>query len=85
MSTRQDSAPGPTVRSRDDLVAWIAAGSKPAERWRIGTEHEKFLFHTDTLRPVPYAGPARRARADGRADRPLRLACRSWRGTTSSP
>jgi glutamate--cysteine ligase len=57
MSTRQDSAPTPTVRSRDDLVAWIAAGSKPRERWRIGTEHEKFLFHTDTLRPVPYDGP----------------------------
>ena len=57
MSTRQDTAPSPTVRSRDDLVAWIAAGSKPRERWRIGTEHEKFLFHTDTLRPVPYDGP----------------------------
>jgi glutamate--cysteine ligase len=57
MSTRQDSAPSPTVRSRDDLVAWIAAGSKPRDAWRIGTEHEKFLFHTDTLRPVPYEGP----------------------------
>ena len=30
---------------------------KPAHAWRIGTEHEKFLFYTDTLRPVPYAGP----------------------------
>jgi glutamate--cysteine ligase len=57
MSTRQDSAPAPTVRSRDDLIAWIAAGSKPASAWRIGTEHEKFLFYTDTLRPVPYEGP----------------------------
>jgi glutamate--cysteine ligase len=57
MSTRQDSAPAPVVRSRDDLVAWIAAGSKPEPAWRIGTEHEKFLFATDTLRPVPYAGP----------------------------
>jgi glutamate--cysteine ligase len=57
MSTRQDGAPAPTVRSRDDLIAWIAAGSKPASAWRIGTEHEKFLFHTDTLRPVPYEGP----------------------------
>jgi glutamate--cysteine ligase len=57
MSTRQDSAPAPTVRTRDELIAWIAAGSKPAERWRIGTEHEKFLFYTDTLRPVPYEGP----------------------------
>jgi glutamate--cysteine ligase len=57
MSTRQDSAPSPPVGSRDDLVAWIAAGAKPASRWRIGTEHEKFLFHTDTLKPVPYEGP----------------------------
>jgi glutamate--cysteine ligase len=57
MSTREDSAPSPPVGSRDELVAWIAAGSKPKERWRIGTEHEKFLFHTDTLGPVPYAGP----------------------------
>jgi glutamate--cysteine ligase len=57
MSTRQDSAPSPPVGSFDDLVAWIAAGSKPKQRWRIGTEHEKFLFHTETLGPVPYAGP----------------------------
>jgi glutamate--cysteine ligase len=57
MSTREDSAPSPPVRSRDDLVAWIADGCKPAADWRIGTEHEKFLFSTDTLRPVPYDGP----------------------------
>jgi glutamate--cysteine ligase len=57
MSTRTDSVRSPTVRSRDELIAWIAQGAKPAERWRIGTEHEKFLFYTDTLRPVPYAGP----------------------------
>jgi glutamate--cysteine ligase len=56
MSTRTDSAPSPTVGSRDELIAWIAAGAKPAERWRIGTEHEKFLFHTATLRPVAYEG-----------------------------
>ena len=57
MSTRQDRAPSPPVGSREDLVAWIAAGCKPPERWRIGTEHEKFLFHVDTLKPVAYAGP----------------------------
>jgi glutamate--cysteine ligase len=56
MSTRQDGAPSPPVRSRDELVAWIAEGSRPNERWRIGTEHEKFVFHTDTLKPVPYEG-----------------------------
>jgi glutamate--cysteine ligase len=58
MSTRQDSAPSPTVSSRDELVQWIAAGSKPAARWRIGTEHEKFLFRTGTHGPVAYEGPA---------------------------
>jgi glutamate--cysteine ligase len=56
MSTRQDGAPSRLVRSRDDLVAWIAAGEKPHEAWRIGTEHEKFVFHTDSLTPVPYEG-----------------------------
>ena len=56
MSTRQDTVPSQPVDSRDDLVAWIAAGSKPPQDWRIGTEHEKFLFHVDTLRPVRYEG-----------------------------
>jgi len=45
------------IESRDELVAYIASGSKPAERWRIGTEHEKFGFYRDSLRPVPYEGP----------------------------
>jgi len=57
MSTRQDSIPSPTVGSREELVAFLAQGSKPAAQWRIGTEHEKFLFNTETLQPVPYEGP----------------------------
>lgn len=56
MSTRVEGAPSPLVRSKDDLVSWIAAGEKPKPQWRIGTEHEKFVFHTDTLTPVPYEG-----------------------------
>ncbi len=56
MSTRQEGAPAAPVRSRDDLVAWIAAGEKPKSDWRIGTEHEKFVFHTCCLTPVPYEG-----------------------------
>jgi glutamate--cysteine ligase len=56
MSTREEGAPSPLVRSRDDLIGWIAAGAKPRNDWRIGTEHEKFVFRTDTLTPVPYAG-----------------------------
>lgn len=56
MSTRQEGAPSPLVRSRDDLVGWLAEGSKPKADWLIGTEHEKFVFHTDALTPVPYDG-----------------------------
>ena len=57
MSTREDGAPAPLVETRDDLVRWIAAGEKPKSHWRIGTEHEKFVFQTGTLHPVPYSGP----------------------------
>ena len=56
MSTREEGAPSLIVRSRDDLVAWLAEGCKPKESWRVGTEHEKFVFHTGTLTPVPYEG-----------------------------
>ncbi len=57
MSTRQDGEPSPIIGSRDELVAWIGAGSKPREHWRIGTEHEKFGFYRETHGPVPYEGP----------------------------
>ena len=57
MSTREDGAQSPPIESRADLVAWIAAGEKPKPAWRIGTEHEKFVFRTITLDPVPYEGP----------------------------
>ncbi len=46
-----------TVETRDDLVRWIAAGEKPRSEWRIGTEHEKFVFRTGSLAPVSYDGP----------------------------
>ena len=44
------------ITGKDQLIAFLAAGCKPKEKWRIGTEHEKFPFLTDTLRPVPYEG-----------------------------
>ncbi|CAL4903069.1 unnamed protein product [Urochloa decumbens] len=40
--------------TKDDLVAYLASGCKPKENWRIGTEHEKFGFEVDTLRPIKY-------------------------------
>ncbi len=53
----RDVADGEIVESRDDLVAWLEAGCKPAEAFRIGAEHEKFLFYKSDLTPVPYEGP----------------------------
>ena len=44
-----DSRP---LTSVDELTAYIAAGSKPKDQWRIGTEHEKFAFYRDGNRPV---------------------------------
>lgn len=47
----------PLIESRADLIEAMERGCKPAEQWRIGTEHEKHVFHTDPLRPVTYEGP----------------------------
>src|SRR5256885_9229164 len=44
------------IESRDELVAWFAEGAKPKAQWRVGTEHEKFAFTTDTHEPGPYEG-----------------------------
>jgi glutamate--cysteine ligase len=41
----------------DDLVASLAAGCKPAEAWRVGAEHEKFVFHLNGHRRPAYDGP----------------------------
>ncbi len=45
-----------TIASKDQLVAWLAEGEKAKSAWRIGTEHEKFAFTTDDLKPLPYEG-----------------------------
>src|ERR1700732_4736529 len=45
------------IETRDELVAWFAAGEKPPEKFRVGTEHEKFAFTLARHEPVPYDGP----------------------------
>jgi len=42
----------------DELTAWFAAGAKPAADFRVGAEHEKFVFQRGSHAPVPYDGPA---------------------------
>jgi len=45
------------IEDRDQLIATFAKGEKPAERWRIGTEHEKFVYRLSDHRAPGYAEP----------------------------
>ncbi|MBF0677423.1 MAG: glutamate--cysteine ligase [Devosia sp.] len=47
----------PLIESRADLIEAMERGCKPVEQWRVGTEHEKHVFHTNPVRPVTYEGP----------------------------
>lgn len=47
---------GGPIESHDQLAEYLASGCKPKEDWRIGTEHEKFGYCKDTLKPLPYDG-----------------------------
>jgi hypothetical protein len=49
------SGGGPIERP-EQLAEYLEAGCKPPEDWRIGTEHEKFGYCRDTLKPLPYEG-----------------------------
>ena len=55
MSTRK-AADGedPFIESREDLISVFAGGEKPKTNWRIGTEHEKFVFFEDSHRAPSY-------------------------------
>ncbi len=48
---------GSPITDKRQLVAYLEAGCKPPEAWRIGTEHEKFAYTRENLRPLPYDGP----------------------------
>src|ERR1700761_2200110 len=47
---------GGLIESRDDLVRHLSKGMKPKSAWRIGTEHEKFVYCPKTLKPLAYDG-----------------------------
>ncbi|WP_147126092.1 glutamate--cysteine ligase [Shimia ponticola] len=48
---------GGPIESFDQLAGYMEAGCKPKDDWRIGTEHEKFGYCKDSLKPLPYDGP----------------------------
>ncbi len=44
------------ITQREQLVDFVASGVRDRVHWKIGTEHEKFGFRLDDLRPPEYAG-----------------------------
>jgi glutamate--cysteine ligase len=52
----RDTTDNQPIQSVGELIAYLAAGNKPRDKWRIGTEHEKFPFYVDGNAPVPYGG-----------------------------
>ena len=46
------------IRSKEELLQYFHSGSKPRERWRIGTEYEKVAVNARDGRAIPFSGPA---------------------------
>ncbi|NRD90410.1 glutamate--cysteine ligase [Sphingopyxis sp. BSNA05] len=58
MSTRQVSdSNDPVIENIGQLVEPMAKGEKPKDRWRIGTEHEKFVYSTTDHHAPSYEEP----------------------------
>jgi glutamate--cysteine ligase len=55
MSSPSSVAESP-ITDRRELVEYIAGGERVRDDWRIGTEHEKFGFRFDDLRPPEFDG-----------------------------
>ena len=68
MTTRTDLSASPPIESRDDLLSVFQGGEKPRDAWRIGTEHEKFVYRLDDHRAPSWDetdnSTARRIRSD---------------------
>jgi len=63
-------AKGEPIASKAQLIAYFEAGCKPRDLWRVGTEHEKFAYTVNDLRPLPYDGERSiRALLDGLVER----------------
>jgi glutamate--cysteine ligase len=57
MTTRTDLSASPPIDSRADLLSVFQGGEKPRERWRIGTEHEKFVYRVSDHRAPSWEEP----------------------------
>jgi glutamate--cysteine ligase len=57
MTTRTDDSYSRRIESRADLLSVFQDGEKPRESWRIGTEHEKFVYRMSDHRAPSYDEP----------------------------
>jgi glutamate--cysteine ligase len=54
MTQRTETGYSPPIEGRADLLSVFEGGEKPKKDWRIGTEHEKFVFRVDDHRAPSY-------------------------------
>ncbi|MXU66793.1 glutamate--cysteine ligase [Oceanomicrobium pacificus] len=47
---------GGPIEDHAQLAQYLSDGCKPADAWRIGTEHEKFGYCLNSHQPLPYEG-----------------------------
>ena len=47
-----------SISNKNQLIEFLEAGCCQREEWRIGTEHEKFVFNKSTMAPCSYEGTA---------------------------
>ena len=57
MTQRTDTGDSRPIESRTDLLSAFSGGEKPRGAWRIGTEHEKFVYRVSDHRPPSYDEP----------------------------
>ncbi|HEU4969742.1 glutamate--cysteine ligase [Sphingomonas sp.] len=58
MSTREETGKDdPIIEDRAQLISLFASGEKLRDAWRIGTEHEKFVYRTADHRAPSYDEP----------------------------
>ena len=44
------------LRNKNEIIEYFEKGSKPKKFWKIGTEHEKFIYNLNNLEPINYHG-----------------------------
>ncbi|HEX3676228.1 MAG TPA: glutamate--cysteine ligase [Sphingomicrobium sp.] len=57
MTTRTDESYSRPIENRADLLSVFEGGEKASADWRIGTEHEKFVYRTADQRAPSYDEP----------------------------